>query len=89
MPRHLPPGPLAANKRIAERLFLKTYDLELEEAEPYRIWAYRRAAWTLDERPESIAPLYEARGEAGLRELPGIGQSLAGEIAGWLGDERT
>ncbi|MBU0703297.1 MAG: radical SAM protein, partial [Chloroflexi bacterium] len=29
MPRYVRPGPLAVNKRVAERLFLKTYDLEL------------------------------------------------------------
>ena len=75
---------LTANKRIAERLFLRTYDLELEQAEEHRIWAYRKAAWSVDEWPESIAALYEARAEAGLRELPGIGGSLAREIAGWL-----
>jgi len=86
MPRYVAPGPLAANKRIAERLFLKTYDLELEEAKDYRIWAYRKAAWAVDEWPESVAEIYQARGEAGLRELPGIGKSLAGRIAGWLGE---
>jgi DNA repair photolyase len=84
MPRYVAPGPLAVNKRIAERLFLRTYDLELEETQDYRIWAYRKAAWTVDEWPESIAGIYQARGEAGLRELPGIGSGLAGEIAGWL-----
>jgi hypothetical protein len=55
MPRYVAPGPLAANKRIAERLFLRTYDLELEEAQDYSIWAYRKAAWAVDEWPESIA----------------------------------
>ena len=40
MPRYVAPGPLAVNKRIAERLFLKTYDLELEQAKEYRIIAY-------------------------------------------------
>jgi len=89
MPRYVAPGPLAVNKRIAERLFLKTYDLELEEAKEYRIWAYRKAAWTVDEHPESIAELYDARGEAGLRGLPGIGKSLAGQIAGWLQGNAT
>jgi len=84
MPRYVAPGPLAANRRIAERLFLKTYDLELEEAQDYRIWSYRKAAWTVDEWPESIAELYATRGEAGLRTLPGIGESLAHQIAGWL-----
>ncbi len=87
MPRYVAPGPLAVNKRIAERLFLKTYDLELEQARGYRIWAYRKAAWTVDEWPESVADIYHDRGEAGLRELPGIGESLAGQIAGWLEEE--
>jgi DNA polymerase (family 10) len=41
----------------------------------------------VDEWPESVAGIYQARGEAGLRELPGIGESLAGRIAGWLGEE--
>jgi DNA repair photolyase len=87
MPRYVASGPLAANKRIAERLFLKTYDLELEQANDYRIWAYRKAAWTVDEWTQSIAELYQARGESGLRELPGIGKSLAAEIAGWLRED--
>ena len=84
MPRHIAPGPGAVNKQIAERLFLKTYDLELEEAKDYRIWAYRKAAWTVDELPGSIADIYQEKGEAGLRALPGIGKSLAAEIAQWL-----
>jgi DNA repair photolyase len=87
MPRYIAPGPTAANKRVAERLFLKTYDLELERADDYRIWAYRKAAWTVDEWPESIADIYEAHGQAGLRELPGIGQSLTAEITRWLQEE--
>ncbi len=84
MPRYVAPGPLAVNKRVAEKLFLKTYDLELEQASGYRIWAYRKAAWTVDEWPESIAAIYRAQGEAGLRGLPAIGNRLAGEIGGWL-----
>jgi DNA repair photolyase len=89
MPRYIAPGPLAVNKRVAERLFLKTYDLELEQAKGYRIWAYRKAAWTVDEWPESVAHIYQARGEAGLRELPGIGKSLAGVIVKWLREDRS
>jgi hypothetical protein len=89
MPRYVAPGPLAVNKRIAERLFLRTYDLELEEAAEYRLWAYRKAAWAVDECPESVAELYDAQGEAGLRELSGIGKSLAGQIAAWLRENRA
>jgi DNA repair photolyase len=84
MPRHIAPGPLAVNKRVAERLFLRTYDLELEQAKDYRVWAYRKAAWTVDEWPVSVAEIYETHGEAGLRELPNVGKSIARRIAGWL-----
>ena len=87
MPRYIAPGALSINKRIAERLFLKTYDLELEEARGYRIWAYRKAAWTVDESPRSVAQIYRDAGEAGLQELPGIGKRLAAQIAGWLREE--
>lgn len=89
MPRYVRPGPLATNKRIAEKLFLKTYDLELEQADTYRIWAYRKAAWVVDEFPESILARYHARGETGLTEIPGLGRSISKEIAGWLEDDST
>jgi DNA repair photolyase len=87
MPRYIAPGPLAVNKRVAERLFLRAYDLELEQAQEYRLWAYRKAAWTVDELDEPIDAVYKARGEAGLCELPGIGKSIAAQIAGWLAAE--
>lgn len=84
LPRYIAPGPLAINKRLAERLFLRTYDLELQQAEGYRVWAYRKAAWAVDEWPSSLSELYRERGEQGLCTLPGVGRSIAGEVAGWL-----
>ena len=60
---------------------------ELEQYPDYRIWAYRRAAWTVDESPESIAEIHASRGEAGLRALPNIGKSLGARIARWLLEE--
>ncbi|MDY7080040.1 MAG: helix-hairpin-helix domain-containing protein [Chloroflexota bacterium] len=59
----------------------------MEQAQDYHIWAYRKAAWAVDEWPESIAEIYQARGEAGLRELPRIGKSLAVTIAEWLRED--
>ncbi len=88
IPRYVPSGPLAVNKRIAEKLFLKAYDLELEMAESSRIWAYRRAAWTVDEYIVSIGEVHRGGGEAALRELPGIGTRLAAQIARWLQQDR-
>jgi DNA repair photolyase len=84
IPRYIAPGQLAINKKIAERLFLKTYDLELVQADSYRLWAYRKAAWMVDAMPESIADVYRAQGEAGLLALPDIGESLVKQIVAWL-----
>jgi len=86
MPRYVGSGPLAVNKRIAEYLFLKMYDLELAMAKSYRIWAYRKAAWSVDELPYSIAQLNNEHGVSGLQEVPDIGKSMAGEISRWLQD---
>jgi DNA repair photolyase len=84
MPRYIGNGPLAINRRIAEQLFLKTYDLELEQAAPPRIWAYRKAAWAVEDWPISLGQLFELHGEAGIRTLPGIGNSISVEITGWI-----
>ena len=88
MPRYIAPGPRALNKRIAERLFLKMYSLELDSAEPRRIWSYRKAAWTVDEHPEPLDLLYSRDGIAGLKRLPGFGDRLAGLVEKWTKIER-
>lgn len=83
-PRYIPPGPLGVNKRLAERLFVRMYDLQLEGAPAPRIWAYRKAAWAVDEAEAGVDRIYREHGLAGLRRLPGLGASLAEHIARWL-----
>ncbi|MBL7062300.1 MAG: hypothetical protein ISS54_06145 [Dehalococcoidia bacterium] len=80
MPRWIPQGHLATNKRIAEKLFLRVYDLELEMENKNKIWAYRKAAWTIDELDRDIEEVYAAQGIEGLLAIPNIGKQLAGEI---------
>jgi DNA polymerase (family 10) len=61
-------------------LFERMADLlEIEDANPFRVRAYRRAAMTIEELPASVADML-ARGED-LTEIPGIGEDLAGKIA--------
>ena len=80
----LPNDPLAANKLIAEKLFLRAYDLTLEEASSYRTWAYRKAAWAIDEMEENIESIHRQQGRKGLLSIKGIGKTLVREIEGWL-----
>lgn len=66
-----------SNGAIAERLDQIAELLEAQNANPYRVLAYRNAAETLRSLPESAAQIYATAGEEGLRKLPGIGRSLA------------
>ena len=84
MPRYIPAGPLAVNKRLAEQLFLKTYDLELERAATQAVWAFRKAAWAVDELPSRVDDLYRGQGLAGLESVAGIGPQPAEFAASWL-----
>ncbi len=38
----------------------------------------------MDEWPTSLGQLYAARGEAELHMIPGVGKSIASEIARWI-----
>jgi len=84
IPRYIADGPLAMNKLLAEKLFVKVRDLELEAANQQRIWRFRKAAWTVDELETSIADIYLSKGESGLGTLPSIGKNMASQIASWL-----
>jgi DNA polymerase (family 10) len=62
------------------RVFAEIADLlEIQEANPFRVRAYRNAARTLESLPESVESLLAA-GE-NLAKLPGIGKDLAEKIA--------
>jgi DNA repair photolyase len=80
MPRYVPDGPCAVNKQISEKLQNRVYRMELDCTSQYRIWAYRKAAWALEDMKESVAEVYAKNGRAGLESLKGIGKSLADEI---------
>jgi putative hydrolase len=55
--------------------------LEQQQANPFRVNAYRRAAETLAGLDEDVAALLEQQGVEGLDALPGIGAVLAQAIA--------
>lgn len=67
------------NASIAETLRHVADLLEIEGANPFRVRAYRRAAQTVEDLPQSAANIV-AEGKT-LAGLPGIGKDLAGKIA--------
>src|SRR3989304_7684048 len=66
------------NANIAETFRHVADLLEIEGANPFRIRAYRRAAQTVEDLPQSAAKMV-AEGKT-LAGLPGIGKDLAGKI---------
>jgi DNA polymerase (family 10) len=67
------------NAEIA-RLFREFADLlELEQANPFRVRAYRTAARTVESHPEPLAEIALRHPEE-LTLLPGVGDDLAGKI---------
>ena len=66
------------NASIAETFRHVADLLEIEGASPFRIRAYRRAAQTVEDLPQSAAKMV-ADGKT-LAGLPGIGKDLAGKI---------
>ena len=73
-------GMVRLNAEIAARLEEVSEVLAAQQANPYRVSAYRRAAQTIRAWPGSIAELALQKGVAGLDELPGIGEHLAQSI---------
>jgi DNA polymerase (family X) len=62
------------------RIFEQIADLlELQQANPFRVRAYRHAARTLSAWPQEMADLATRGGH--FEDLPGIGKDLAGKIA--------
>jgi DNA repair photolyase len=81
IPRPIIPGEKRElNKRIVEVLVYKLHLLELENAATSQIWAYRKAAWAVEDVEQDVGLVYRSLGRKGLESIPGINPSLAGEI---------
>jgi DNA repair photolyase len=76
----VPSDKRAVNKRLAEHLADAAYALDLEEAPASRVWAYRKAAWALDDLEQDVGLLFRTMGRRGLESLEGVAPAIAGEI---------
>jgi len=73
-------GALVSNSHIAARLDEVAQALTDQQANPYRVNAYRAAARTVRNSPQPMGELLDEQGIAGLMRLPGIGERLARAI---------
>ena len=81
VPRPIIPGDKRAlNKRIVETLADQVYEMELRGESSYRVWAYRKAAWAIEDLEQDIGLVYRAMGLKGLQSIPNVGPSLGREV---------
>ena len=71
---------MAVHNAYVAWLFYRVAELlELQNANPFRVRAYRRAAGTIEAWPEKMTEMVKAGRD--LAELPDIGDDLAEKIA--------
>jgi DNA polymerase (family 10) len=68
------------NEEIARRLRQHAADLDRAGDTLYRVRAFRQAAMAVLALPEPVEAILADRGRRGLRQVPGIGRSLARTI---------
>lgn len=68
------------NWTIAQKLIGRAHELEGRHVNLYRIRAYRRAAETVMGLDRPVEAIVAETGRKGLRQLPGIGSSIAEKI---------
>jgi DNA polymerase/3'-5' exonuclease PolX len=69
------------NIEVADTLERLADLLETQEVNFFRVGAYRNAARTIAGWPRPLAEVLAAGGEEALRELPGVGRSIASAVA--------
>lgn len=72
----IPSDKRALNKRIVEVLAERLYHMELENAPGYRLWAYRKAAWAVEDLEQDIGLVYRTMGLRGLQNIENVGVKM-------------
>jgi DNA repair photolyase len=85
MPRPIIPGDKRTlNKRVVEALAGQIYSMELQGVSKRRVWAYRKAAWAIEDTPQDLGLIYRAMGRKGLESIENVGHKMAGVVEGLL-----
>jgi len=85
IPRPIIPGDKRTlNKRVAEALANQTYTMELNNEPGHRVWAYRKAAWAIEDLEQELGLVYRMMGLKGLTNIQNVGSKLALVVEGLL-----
>ncbi|MFA5083818.1 MAG: DNA polymerase/3'-5' exonuclease PolX [Candidatus Paceibacterota bacterium] len=71
------------NKELAKIFYDISVHLEMEGV-AFKPYAYERAALSLDSLSESVEDIYEQGGIKALKEIPGVGESIAEKIEEYI-----
>ena len=76
------------NKRVVEALADQLYQMELQREPKSHMWAYRNAAWAIEDTPQDLGLIYRHMGVKGLQSIENVGPNLAlvveRLIRGWM-----
>ncbi len=78
MPRPIIPGDKhTLNKRIVEALAKQLYHMELGNEASQRVWAWRKAAWAIEDMEQDVGLVYRQMGLKGLESIRDVGPRMA------------
>jgi DNA polymerase/3'-5' exonuclease PolX len=55
----------------------QVYDMELCGESQQRVWAYRKAAWAIEDTPQDLGLIYRQMGVKGLEGIENVSPKLA------------
>ncbi|MEJ2212462.1 MAG: helix-hairpin-helix domain-containing protein, partial [Anaerolineae bacterium] len=53
------------------------YWMELDGASKQRVWAYRKAAWAIEDTEQDLGLIYRVMGRKGLESIESVGPKMA------------
>jgi DNA repair photolyase len=76
----------ALNKKIVEQLANQCYWMELEKAPSQQVWAYRKAAWAVEDLEQDIGLVYKKMGCRGLESIENVGTQMVEVVENLLNE---
>ncbi|MBD3355258.1 DNA polymerase/3'-5' exonuclease PolX, partial [Candidatus Woesearchaeota archaeon] len=78
---------MSTNRKLVKIFRDMALMYELKEVE-WKPRAYREAAYGLEGLSNDVKEIYEKKGEKGLKEIPGVGESIADHIVEYIKNKK-